>query len=97
MRASTPLGSRRWEELGVWDRLHADLPGLLEREGMQVTDVVIVDTVLLRLRRGDRPVRSFRKNDVGARRCPLMVQKAPALCQHDKISKRFIRRKRGCG
>jgi transposase len=39
---------RRWEELGVWDRLHADLLRLLRQAGKLDPDLVIVDAVLLR-------------------------------------------------
>src|SRR5437764_1342101 len=39
---------RRWEELGIWDRLHADLLGLLKRAGKLAPDVVVVDAVILR-------------------------------------------------
>jgi transposase len=39
---------RAWEELGVWDRLHADLLGLLKRAGKLDEGVVVVDAVILR-------------------------------------------------
>jgi transposase len=39
---------RRWEELGYWDRLHADLLRLLRRAGKLDPDLVIVDAVILR-------------------------------------------------
>jgi transposase len=39
---------RRWEELGVWDRLHADLLRLLRQAGKFDPDLVIVDAVLVR-------------------------------------------------
>jgi transposase len=39
---------RLWEELGIWDRLHADLLGLLKRQGKLDQDVVVVDSVILR-------------------------------------------------
>jgi transposase len=39
---------RAWEELGIWDRLHADLLGLLKRAGKLDADAVIVDGVLVR-------------------------------------------------
>ncbi len=39
---------RAWEELGVWDRLHADLLRLLRQAGRLDPDVVIVDGVLVR-------------------------------------------------
>src|SRR3954465_13739757 len=34
---------RAREELGVWDRLHADLLGLLKRAGQLDTDTAVVD------------------------------------------------------
>lgn len=37
-----------WEEIGVWDRLHADLLRLLRQEDKLDPDVVIVDGVLVR-------------------------------------------------
>jgi transposase len=37
-----------WEGLGVWDRLHADLPGLLKRAGKLDEGLVVVDSVVLR-------------------------------------------------
>ena len=37
---------RLWEELGVWDRVHADLLGLLKRAGKLDFDMVIVDMCL---------------------------------------------------
>jgi len=39
---------RRWEELGCWDRLHADLLRLLRQAGKLDPDLVIVDAVILR-------------------------------------------------
>ncbi|WP_202947414.1 transposase [Zavarzinella formosa] len=39
---------RRWEVLGVWDRLHADLLRLLRQADKLDPDTVIVDGVLLR-------------------------------------------------
>jgi transposase len=39
---------RLWEEVGVWDRPHADLLGLLRRAGKLDQGVVIVDAVILR-------------------------------------------------
>src|SRR4051794_16450208 len=37
-----------WEELGCWDRLHADLLRLLRQAGKLDPDLVIVDAVILR-------------------------------------------------
>jgi hypothetical protein len=39
---------RLWEELGVWDRLHADLLRLLRQNDQLDPDLVIVDGVIVR-------------------------------------------------
>ena len=39
---------RLWEEMGCWDRLHADLLRLLRQAGKLDPDLVIVDAVLVR-------------------------------------------------
>jgi transposase len=39
---------RLWQEMGIWDRLHADLLGLLKRAGKLDPDLVVVDSVLVR-------------------------------------------------
>jgi transposase len=39
---------RQWEELGCWDRLHADLLRLLRQAGKLDPGLVIVDSVILR-------------------------------------------------
>jgi transposase len=39
---------RLWEELGIWDRLHADLLRLLRQNDQLDPDLVIVDGVLVR-------------------------------------------------
>ncbi len=39
---------RAWEELGIWDRLHADLLRLLRREDKLDPDVAIIDSVFVR-------------------------------------------------
>src|SRR5947209_1909987 len=39
---------RRWEQMGVWDRLHADLLRLLRQAGKLDPDLVVVDAVILR-------------------------------------------------
>src|SRR3954469_15435480 len=39
---------QRWEELGCWDRLHADLLRLLRQAGKLDPDLVIVDSVYVR-------------------------------------------------
>src|SRR5262245_29131892 len=39
---------RRWEEMGVWDRLHVDLLRLLRQADKLDPDLVIVDAVLVR-------------------------------------------------
>jgi len=38
----------RWETLGLWDRLHADLLRLLKQAGKLDTDLVVVDGVTVR-------------------------------------------------
>ena len=37
-----------WERMGVWDRLHADLLGLLKRQGKLDEEAVVVDSVIVR-------------------------------------------------
>src|SRR4051794_22595040 len=39
---------RAWEELGVWDRLHADLLGLLKRAGKLDAGTAVIDSVIVR-------------------------------------------------
>lgn len=39
---------RLWEEMGVWDRLHADLLRLLRQAGKLDPNLVVVDAVILR-------------------------------------------------
>jgi transposase len=39
---------RLWERLGVWDRLHADLLGLLRQNGCLDPGVAVVDSVYIR-------------------------------------------------
>ena len=39
---------RRWEEMGVWDRLHVDLLRLLRRADKLDPDLVIIDAVIVR-------------------------------------------------
>jgi transposase len=39
---------RLWEELGIWDRLHADLLRLLRRAGLLDPDLAVVDSVIVR-------------------------------------------------
>jgi transposase len=39
---------RRWEQLGIWDRLHADLLRLLRQAGQLDPDVAVVDSVYVR-------------------------------------------------
>jgi transposase len=39
---------RAWEELGIWDRLHADLLRLLRQADKLDPDVVIIDSVFVR-------------------------------------------------
>jgi transposase len=40
---------RAWEELGIWDRLHADLLRLLRAAGKLDLDAVVVDGVIVRV------------------------------------------------
>lgn len=42
----------RWEELGVWDRVHADMLRLLRRDGKLEHETAIVDGVLVRAHGG---------------------------------------------
>jgi transposase len=39
---------RTWEEMGCWDRLHADLLRLLRQAGKLDTDLVVIDSVYVR-------------------------------------------------
>jgi transposase len=39
---------RHWEQLGIWDRLHADLLRLLRQAGKLDPDVAVVDSVYVR-------------------------------------------------
>lgn len=39
---------RAWEEMGCWDRLHADLLRLLRQAGKLDTDLVVIDSVYVR-------------------------------------------------
>ena len=39
---------RHWEDLGLWDRLHADLLRLLKQAGKLDADLVVVDSVTVR-------------------------------------------------
>ena len=39
---------RRWEELGLWDRLHADILRLLKKSGKLDAGLVVVDSVFVR-------------------------------------------------
>jgi transposase len=39
---------QRWEEMGCWDRLHADLLRLLRQAGKLDPDLVIIDAVMVR-------------------------------------------------
>src|SRR4051812_11520141 len=38
----------RWEEMGVWDRLHVDLLRLLRQADKLAPDLVIIDAVMVR-------------------------------------------------
>ena len=39
---------RRWEEMGVWNRLHVDLLRMLRQADQLAPELVIVDAVILR-------------------------------------------------
>jgi hypothetical protein len=46
---------RHGEELGCWDRLHADLLRLLRQAGILDLDLVIIESVLVRAFGGGQP------------------------------------------
>jgi transposase len=79
---------RAWEELGIWDRLHADLLGLLRHADKLDPDVVIVDGVLIRAfgggeQTGPSPVDRRKKGTkhtlmVDPHGVPLEIHTAPA-------------------
>jgi len=79
---------RLWEEMGVWDRLHADLLRLLRRADKLDPDRVIVDAVLVRAfgggeRAGPSPVDRRKKGTkhtllVDRHGVPLAIRTAPA-------------------
>ena len=48
LRHDRPPLPARWEEMGVWDRLHADLLRLLRQADKLDPDLVIVDAVMVR-------------------------------------------------
>jgi transposase len=77
-----------WEELGIWDRLHADLLRLLRRADKLDPEVVIVDGVMVRAfgggdQTGPSPVDRRKKGTkhtllVDRRGVPLAIRTAPA-------------------
>jgi transposase len=79
---------RRWEELGCWDRLHADLLRLLRQADKLDPDLVIVDAVIVRAfgggeLTGPSPVDRRKKGTkhtlmVDRRGVPLAIRTAPA-------------------
>jgi transposase len=79
---------RAWEELGIWDRLHADLLSLLRHADKLDPDVVIVDGVLIRAfgggeQTGPSPVDRRKKGTkhtlmVDPHGVPLEIHTAPA-------------------
>jgi transposase len=79
---------RAWEELGVWDRLHADLLRLLRQADKLDPDVVIVDGVIVRAfgggeRTGPSPVDRRKPGTkhtllVDRHGVPLAIRTAPA-------------------
>jgi transposase len=79
---------RRWEELGCWDRLHADLLRLLRQADKLDPDLVIVDAVIVRAfgggeLTGPSPVDRRKKGSkhtllVDRHGVPLAIRTAPA-------------------
>lgn len=79
---------QRWEELGCWDRLHADLLRLLRQAGKLDLDLVIVDGVMVRAfgggdRVGPSPVERGKKGSkhtllVDRHGVPLAIRTAGA-------------------
>jgi transposase len=79
---------RDWEELGVWDRLHADLLRLLRQADKLGPDLVIVDGVIVRAfgggeQTGPSPVERRKKGSkhtllVDKHGVPLAIRTAPA-------------------
>jgi transposase len=79
---------RRWEEMGVWDRLHVDLLRLLRRADKLDPDLVIVDAVMVRAfgggeLTGPSPVDRRKKGTkhtllVDRHGVPLAIRTAPA-------------------
>lgn len=79
---------RRWEEMGVWDRLHVDLLRLLRRADKLDPDLVIVDAVLVRAfgggeQTGPSPVDRRKRGSkhtlmVDRHGVPLAIHTAPA-------------------
>ena len=77
-----------WEELGVWDRLHADLLRLLKKAGLLDTSLAIADGVILRAfgggaASGPSPVGRRKPGTkhtllVDRRGAPLAIRTAPA-------------------
>ncbi len=79
---------RRWEEMGCWDRLHADLLRLLRQASKLDPDLVIVDAVIVRAfgggeQTGKSPVDRGKKGSkhtllVDRHGVPLAIRTAPA-------------------
>jgi transposase len=79
---------RRWEELGVWDRLHADLLRLLRQADKLDPDAAVIDSVYVRAfgggeRTGPSPVDRRKKGTkhtllVDRHGVPLAIRTAPA-------------------
>jgi transposase len=77
-----------WEEMGCWDRLHADLLRLLRQAGKLDPDLVVVDSVIVRAfgggeRTGPSPVDRRKKGSkhtlmVDRHGVPLVIRTAPA-------------------
>jgi transposase len=85
---------RDWEELGLWDRLHADLLRLLRQADKLAPDLVIVDSVLIRAfgggeRTGPSPVDRRKKGTklallVDRHGVPLVIHPADANASDQK-------------
>lgn len=81
-------GLRRWEEMGVWDRLHVDLLRRLRQADKLDPDLVIVDAVMVRAfgggeLTGPSPVDRRKKGTkhtlmVDRHGVPLAIRTAPA-------------------
>ena len=92
---------RRWEEMGVWNRLHVDLLRMLRQADQLAPELVIVDAVILRAfgggdSTGASPVDRGRKGTkhsllVGRHGVPLALRTAGAnASDHTQIIPRVL-------